>query len=132
MRLRPLRAAARLVAACAANLALGACSGAPPGGDTIEGIRGAAAQSSDGEIVGRLLLGELLVPGGDAARAVEARKRLDGLGEEAKKGLFASLARAVDDEAHGRFRSSAAAHLDAVNAARSSVHPDAQLVAWFS
>ncbi|HLM74926.1 MAG TPA: hypothetical protein VK459_19590, partial [Polyangiaceae bacterium] len=45
--------------------------------------------------------------------------------------MLASLARAVDDEAHGRFQSAAAAHLDALVAARQSAHPDAPLVAWF-
>src|SRR5208337_2580885 len=34
--------------------------------------------------------------------------------------------------AHGRFRSAALAHLDAVAVARSSQHPDAHLVAWFA
>src|SRR6185295_2665583 len=40
--------------------------------------------------------------------------------------------RAIDDETHGRFRSAALAYLDAVAAARTSPHPDAPMVAWFS
>jgi PAS domain-containing protein len=99
--------------------------------DPLEALRGAAAEAGGGEEVGRWLLGELLVPGGSSERAAAARAKLEGLGE-AKKGLFASLARAVDDEAHGRFRSAALAHLDAVAAARASQHPDAHLVAWFA
>ncbi|APR82438.1 Hypothetical protein A7982_07787 [Minicystis rosea] len=95
-------------------------------------MREAAADARDGETVGRWILGEMYAPGGDPARVVEARKRLAALPPEAQKGLFASLARAVDDEAHGRFRSAALAHLDAIAAARGSQHPDAPLVAWFS
>src|SRR5579871_3860746 len=118
------RALVRLVAAVATVLVLGACvsTRAVPA-DPLEALRGAAAEGG-GEEVGRWLLGELLVPGGSAERAAAARAKLEGMGG-AKKGLFASLARAVDDEAHGRFRSAAMAHLDALAAARSSQHPDA-------
>jgi tetratricopeptide (TPR) repeat protein len=133
MRLRLPRAAVRLVAAAATVLALGACTSLPSApADPLEALRGAAADAAGGEAVGRWLLGELLVPGGTKERATAARQRLEGLGEGAKKGLFASLARAVDDEAHGRFRAAALAHLDAVEAARSSQHPDAHLVAWYA
>ena len=137
MRLRSLCAATRAIATRAAAAALvvaglGACAATPPPVDPLEALRGAAAEKTDGEAVGRWLLGELFVPGGDPARAVQARKQLDGLRDEAKKGLFASLARATDDEGHGRFRSAALAYLDAVAASRGSEHPDAQLVAWFS
>jgi tetratricopeptide (TPR) repeat protein len=133
MRPRPLLGAARrFLGAAAAIVALGACGSVPTPIDPIEALRGAAGEAADGEAVGRWVLGELLVPGGEAARATAARKRLDGLSEPAKKGMFASLARAVDDEAHGRFRGAALAHLDALSAARQSQHPDAQLVAWFS
>jgi cellulose synthase operon protein C len=126
------RAALRVAAAVALVFALGACAGMPAPVDPLEALRSAAAGAADGEAVGRLLLGELYAPGGSPERAAAARKRLEGLGDEAKKGLFASLARAVDDEAHGHFRSAAMAHLDAVAAARSSQHPDAPLVAWFA
>src|SRR5580704_10456734 len=137
MPLRPLkvlgRALGRAVVAAAATLALGACAGATNvPRDPLDGLRSAAVEAPDGESTGRWLLGELLVPGGTPARAVEARKRLDALPDDAKKGLFASLARAVDDEAHGRFRAAATDHLDAITAARSSGHPDAPMVAWFA
>ena len=95
----------RLLAAAALLVTLLACSGAPPSApiDPIRALREAAEQSNDGEIVGRWLLGELLVPGGEAARANRARQKLDALRPKVT-GMFASLARAVDDEAHGRFQ----------------------------
>ncbi len=134
MRSRLLRAAARLLALGAVTLSFGACAAATPAPvDPLDAIRRDAADpSANGEAVARLLLGELLVPGGTATRAKDARKRLDALGANAQKGLFASLARAIDDEVHGRFRSAATAHLDALVAARSSLHQDAPLVAWYA
>jgi len=134
MRPRLLRASARLLALGAVTLAFGACGGATPApASPLDVIRSDASDpTAGGEAVGRLLLGELLVPGGTAARAKDARKRLDSLGGSAQKGLFASLARAIDDEAHGHFRSAAAAHLDALAAARSSGVPDAPLVGWYA
>lgn len=121
---------------CAATfLALAAC-GAPATMapvDPLEAMRREASLlPSDGEATGRLLLGELIAPGGTAAKAIETRKRLDALGPVAQKGLFAALARAVDDEGHGRFRGAALAHVDAIAAARTSTHPDAPLIAWYS
>lgn len=132
MPLRRLRAAARTCAAVLAITAAGACGGAPPPADPLAAMREAAAEAADGEAVGRWLLGEMYAPGGTPARATEARKRLSALPKEAQKGLYASLARAVDEEAHGKNRVAALAYLDAVAAARVSDHPDAALVAWFS
>ncbi|MFS8070884.1 MAG: hypothetical protein ACMG6S_31340, partial [Byssovorax sp.] len=131
---RLLRAAARLLALGAVTLSFGACAAATPAPvDPLDAIRHDAADpSANGEAVARLLLGELLVPGGTATRAKDARKRLDALGANAQKGLFASLGRAIDDEVHGRFRSAATAHLDALVAARSSLHQDAPLIAWYA
>jgi cellulose synthase operon protein C len=131
MLLRSLRAAARVSAAALLIAAAGAC-GSPPPADALTAMREAAEDAKDGDAVGRLLLGEMFAPGGDAARAVAARKQLEALGPAAQKGLFASLARAVDDEAHGRYRASALAFLDTLAAARSSDHPDAPLAAWFA
>jgi tetratricopeptide (TPR) repeat protein len=93
-------------------------------------MRSAARESTDGEVVGRWLLGELIVPGGDRKRAVEARKRLDTL--PGAQGMFASLARGIDDEAHGLFRAASKAHLQALASARSDTHVDAPLVGWFA
>ena len=125
----------RALACAAALFSLGACGAPAPMGpaDPLDAMRReAATQPADGEAAGRLLLGELLAPGGSAAKVIEARKRLDALGPAAQKGLFASLARAVDDEGHGRFRSAALAHIDSIAAARTSPHADAPLVAWFA
>ncbi|MGK3999883.1 hypothetical protein [Sorangium sp. So ce1024] len=126
---RPLSALFRLAGAATLALALGACSAATANRapDPIASLRDAGAHSTDGEVVGRWLLGELLVPGGTPAGVKAARKRLDGLGA---KTLFASLGRAIDDEEHGRNARAAAAYLEAVDAARVSAHPDAPLVGW--
>ena len=119
------------------TLALGACGSAqlPPPRVSLESLRAEAATSSDGELVGRWLLGELLLPGGDPKKANEARKRLDLLGTASPpgaRGMFAATGRLVDDEAHGRFKSAAQAALQALSAAHSSEHPDAPLVAWYA
>lgn len=131
MRSRSIAALVRLALASALVVSLGACGAGVPkqAADPIDVMRTSATASQDGEVLGRWLLGEMLVPGGDAKRAKDARARLD---KAQNKGLFGSLARAVDDEIHGHFRSAALAHLDAVDAARTSDHPDAPLVAWYS
>jgi tetratricopeptide (TPR) repeat protein len=129
------RPAGLFVCLFALAFALGACSSAPvaPARVTLDSLRG--ADSSDGEQLGRLLAGEMMLPGGDPARARKARERLDALGKTsapASRGLFASLGRLLDDEAHGRFKAAALAALDALKAAHSSDHPDAPLVAWYA
>ncbi|MRG92888.1 hypothetical protein [Polyangium spumosum] len=131
MRPRLIAAIARIASAATLVAALGACGSALPkaAADPIDAMRAEASASQDGEVLGRWLLGELLVPGGDAARAKQARAKLD---KAANKGLYGSLARAVDDELHGRFRAAALAHLDAVTAARTTDHPDAPLVGWYA
>ncbi|WP_437315293.1 hypothetical protein [Sorangium sp. So ce385] len=128
---RPLSSLLRLAGAATLALALGACSAAtaPRAPDPIASLRDAGARSTDGEVVGRWLLGELLVPGGTPAGVKAARKRLDGIGA---KSMLASLGRAIDDEAHGRNARAAVAYLEAVDAARVSAHPDAPLVGWFA
>ncbi|WP_437575627.1 hypothetical protein [Sorangium sp. So ce887] len=128
---RPLSTLLRLAGAATLALALGACSAvtAPRAPDPIASLRDAGAHSTDGEVVGRWLLGELLVPGGTPAGVKAARKRLDGIGA---KTLLASLGRAIDDEAHGRNARAATAYLEALDAARVSAHPDAPLVGWFA
>ncbi|WP_437810199.1 hypothetical protein [Sorangium sp. So ce1078] len=128
---RPLSTLLRLAGAASLALALGACSAvtAPRAPDPIASIRDAGAHSTDGEVVGRWLLGELLVPGGTPAGVKAARKRLDGIGA---KTMLASLGRAIDDEAHGRNARAATAYLEALDAARVSAHPDAPLVGWFA
>ena len=134
MRSPRLRAPARLLALGATTLAFGACVGATPAPvDPLDSIRDRAADpAATGETVAHLLLAELLAPGGNAERVKSARKRLDSLGGDAQKGLYASLGRAVDDEMHGHFRAAATAHLDALVAARTSPFPDAPLIAWYA
>src|SRR5689334_12501463 len=107
MRERLPRKIARLLTAASAIVALGACGAGvtPKPADPLGEMRRAAERSSDGEAVGRWLLGELLVPGGTPTAAKAARQKLDSLDAPAQKGLFASLSRAVDDESHGRFKS---------------------------
>ena len=117
--------------------ALGACSSAPllPPRVSLEALREEAASSSDGEVLGRWALGEMLLPGGDPARAKKAREKLEALGRTsgpAAKGLFASLARLIDDEAHGRFKGATQSALDTLKAAHSSDRPEAALAAWYA
>jgi len=131
MRPRLIAAIARLATAAAVVSTLGACGpAAKPPMDPLTALRADASSSQDGEKLGRWLMGELVVPAGNATRAKEARARLDKAPDQ--KGLYGSLSRAIDDELHGRFRAAALAHLDAINAARTSDHPDAPLVAWYS
>src|SRR5262249_55144100 len=121
-----------LILVAALMLAFG-CSGADANArkDPLAALRRAGEGSNDGEAVGRWLLGELFAPGGGATRATAARKRLDSIAPR-PDGMYASLARAVDDEAHGHFQSAAPAHLAALTAARSDAGPDAALVAWYA
>ncbi|WP_437276899.1 hypothetical protein WME90_37460 [Sorangium sp. So ce375] len=128
---RTLSTLVRLTGAAALALALGACGAAtaPGAKDPIASLRDAGARSTEGEVVGRWLLGELLVPGGTPAGARAARKRLEEIGA---KSMLASLGRAIDDEGHGRNARAAAAYLEALDAARVSAHPDAPLVGWFA
>lgn len=127
------RSAGLLLVCMALALALGACSSAPlpPPRASLESLRSDAASSQDGEVVGRWLLAEMLFPGGEAGRARKAREKLDKLGKGGR-GLFASLARLIDDEAHGRFRAAAQAALDTLSAAHTGEHPDTQLIAWYA
>lgn len=137
MRAPALARSAGLLLCLVLAIVLGACSSAPiaPPRVSLDGLRSEGATSSDGEVVGRWLLGELILPGGDPARAKKARERLDQLGKTSgppAKGMYASFGRLVDDEAHGRFRLAAQAALDSLSAARVSDDPSAPLVAWYA
>lgn len=85
--------------------------------------------SSDPEVVGRWLLTELISPDSDAQRADKARKRLAELQGE---GLWASLARGLDAEAHGRPEESARAYFALLRAARTSRDPIAPMAGWYA
>ena len=132
-----VRLAGLLLCLLSVAFSLGACGSAPmmPAHVSLDGLRNEAETSSNGETVGRWVLGEMLLPGGDPARARKARERLDTLAKTAPtagKGLFASLARLLDDEAHGRFKAAAQAALDTLTAAHSSDRPEAPLAAWYA
>ncbi len=120
------------VVACLAALAAG-CAGerTPPRAPSsaIGELRVQAQASADGELVGRWALAEMLAPGGTAAEAGEARARLESLPHD---GMWASLARAVIDDAHGDPRGAASAYVSALAASAPSAEPQAPLVAWFS
>lgn len=81
------------------------------------------------EAAGEWLLEELLSPGGTAAGALAARKRVATFRD---KGLRVSQARALDAEVHGRSGEAIVAHLDVLTAARVSSRTDAPLHAWYS
>ena len=119
MRLRPFAHVGRFVLAAAFALSLGACGASAPKTPVspIETLRAGSTQKQDGEAVGRWLLGELLVPGGDTKKAQSAREALE---KAPNKGLFASLARGFDNDSRGRFRAASLAYIDAVDAARVS------------
>jgi len=119
-------------AACA--LAAVACSPPPPrptfsSTTTIDDMRAVARSSEDGEVVGRWLLEEMLAPGGAVAQAEAARRRLDAVRHD---GVWASFARAVFDDEHGRPEPAAEGYVSALRA--SSVTDDARapLVAWYA
>lgn len=115
-----------------ASLWFGACASrhhAGPHASTLEETRRKGETSRDGDVVAVWLLDELLAPEGDVARAVKARARLDEL--EAG-GMWANLARGIDDSAHGRLKHASDHFLEAVKAARESDDEFAPLVAWFA
>ena len=82
----------------------------------------------DPEHVGRWALSEMLAPGGSAAQAADARKKLGARGG----GLYAALARAIYDEAHGEPKTAADAYVAALDSARGSADPTGPLAAWFA
>jgi len=105
------------------------CGGARPmtARSPAEQARSLGPASSDPEVVGDWLIAELISPKGDAKRAADARKRLDSLGA---KGLRSSLARALDDDVHGRPARAVAGWLEVVRASRDGAEPVSALAAW--
>jgi tetratricopeptide (TPR) repeat protein len=127
-----LAVAALSISAATAGAGCGGASanqGGAASASPIAGIRRDARDSDDGEEVGRWLLAELLAPGGDAAQAATARKRLDGIKHD---GMYAGLARGMTDELHGAPHTSADAYVATLKAAQTSRDPDAPLVAWYA
>jgi cellulose synthase operon protein C len=83
----------------------------------------------DPELAGKWLFYELFSQGGDARKAIAARKKLDALGPG---GMYAHLARGMDDALHGQVRQVSDHFFRAAQAARESHDPKAPLVAWFA
>ncbi len=74
-------------------------------------------------------VGELLSPDGDPERAKRARAQLD----RAKAvDLIASVGRGLDDASHGRLKQAPGQLLSAVQAARVSDDPRAELLGWWA
>ncbi|HEX4447422.1 MAG TPA: tetratricopeptide repeat protein [Polyangiaceae bacterium] len=114
-----------LTAGCGASLSKG------PVAPSLAELRSAGRSSNDAEVVGRWTLAEALAPGGTAAQVAVARKRLDATSLTGR-GMWASLAKGVVDEAHGDPGSAATAFLGALTAASADPAAQAPLVAWFS
>jgi tetratricopeptide (TPR) repeat protein/Zn-finger nucleic acid-binding protein len=110
---------------CAGGLGAGA------GGRSIPSLAELRSDgdSSDVDAVGRAVLGEMILPGGDAARATRGNDRLTALKAET---LVGSLAQAIYAETHGRPSRATNAYVRALMAARTSEESDAALYAWFA
>lgn len=124
----------KTIASFALAVSLSACGGAASKAitDPVTIARDQAATSKDAEVVGKWLLAEMLSQGGDAQRAHEARARLDGDGLREERGLYASIARAIYDNGHGKLTGAVDAYLDTLRAARASEDENAELFAWFA
>ncbi len=113
------------------TLTTGCMTSAPPARDPVLVARQAGADSSDGEVIGKWLLAELVAPGGSREQAVVARKRLDDIARD-DKGVYASLGRGLDDEMHGSLRKAAVAYLAALEALRADPAGETELLAWYA
>ncbi|MBX3229735.1 MAG: tetratricopeptide repeat protein [Labilithrix sp.] len=124
----------RLTLAIFTVLALGACESGLPDARTpvdIARMREYGRASNDGEVIGRWLLDEMFAPGGTAAGAESARKKLAGDGIK-DRGLYANVGAALWDETHGDPRAAAREYIAALGHARKSELIPAELVAWIS
>lgn len=128
MRLRPYVLAALLGLTAASSGCAGTTSRPV---DPVVAARRAAADSTDGDVLGRWLLTELVAPGGSAQQARAARTRLDDVARK-DRGLYASLARGLDDEAHGQMTSASHAYLATLEAARKHAGPESSIVASYA
>jgi tetratricopeptide (TPR) repeat protein len=119
------------LALCVAALA--ACGGGaiPPASAPMDlsRLRSDAKASSDGEVVGRWLLDEMLAPGGTAQNAADARARLD---KTQGKKLYAALGAGIYDEAHGDPHKAADEYVQTLVASKTSDDPATPLVAWYA
>lgn len=96
---------------------------------TLAETRRQGETSSDADTVAAWMLDELLAPDGDVERARKARSRLDELKAQ---GMWASLARGIDDTAHGRLKTASDHFLESAKAARESDDAFAPIVAWYA
>lgn len=85
--------------------------------------------SSDPEAAGKAALGEMVLPGGEPARAERIVARLEQSGA---RSLHASIARGLHAEVHGRPAAAARAFVDALTAARESTDSNVALAAWLA
>jgi hypothetical protein len=95
---------------------------------SLADLRAAGKTSGDGEVVGQWAMAEMFAPGGTADQAGAARARLDTVPHA---GMWANLARAVLDEAHGDPAAAADSYLAALTATAANPADDAPLVGWF-
>ena len=131
MSLRAKNALVSLAALVAGTLSCAPARTPTPMSSLAE-LRADGPSAMSGERVGLWELAELLAPGGDAKQARAARARLDdrSVGGE---GVYASLARGLFDDSHGRPKLAAEGYVRALVAARSADgDADAPLVAWFA
>jgi tetratricopeptide (TPR) repeat protein len=128
-RLRALRTMAMASAVSLAALGCGHAGRAASPKAALTDLRDRARSSRDGEVVGQWALAEAFAPGGSAEQARAARQRLDRVPHA---GMWASLARAVLDEAHGDPRGATDAYVAALVASASSGEASAPRVAWYA
>ena len=120
-----------LVTVLFGGVVVGCGEATPNAADALAAARKRAEGSHDGEVVGRWLVGELVADGGSPVQAIAARKALDAI-QPRQRGLYASISRAVDDEAHGRFVAAASELTDAIDAARTYEGTEGPILGWYA
>ncbi|MDP9151133.1 MAG: hypothetical protein M3O36_14485 [Myxococcota bacterium] len=86
----------------------------------------------DTEELGRWALLEMLAPGGSTQEAARARARLDRAVIGSHLGMWASLAKALAEEAHGDPRAASAFYVLAAQGSATSSDANSPLVGWFA
>lgn len=121
-----------LLALSLAATSLAGCTGrarSAPDQEKWADLRNSAQKTNHGEQVAHWLLAEMLRPGGQAKNASTARKKLDQINAQ---GVIPSLARGMDDAAHGQSSSAADHFFEALKRASGWDHPEAGLYAWYA
>lgn len=128
--LRLLRSLAFGSALLLGALTLSSCSSeAKSPEESWSELRKQAQKSDEHDLVAEWLLAEMLRPGGSPEKARKARAHLD---EIEASGVQASLARGMDDLAHGKSRAAVEEFFAALLAAREWDDSRASLYAWFA